>query len=616
MNRSRLGVGFALVLASTLVEPAAAAPTAKDKKLLKDVSEALLAVCDRPPTGIEWPPDVAFIDERGINAFATVVPRNGKLYSIVRVTDDMMSQVIEGDPHRLAYVLGHEIAHLLKKHVLVNPARAKTEFLRTTFTRDQEVEADLLGAELAIQAGYSFEKGLKAILRMKELGLDYSSFEGLSVDHPSWDARLEKMDKDKAHLWKAAAAFSNGVVFLITEQYPYAETCFEKVTKEFPASHEAWANLGFARLMRYCDQLDNADLKEFGIGHIVTGGFYLQAETIKVRGRNAELWRGAVAALKESNRLKAGQALVLANLGLAHLIRPEGKDVAEATRYLTEAESAAKSRDPVEPIAHAGLLINLGVANLAGGKPDAGLARLEEGEKMVRSMAGSIPLRRAAPTLDAALLYTRAMAQADSKNKADREKAADLLEEYLGFASRLSLWWGVAFDRYQELCKGIERKAKPADAFTKERAEPVRLAVGVKTKSGAGIVLGDDLDEVVKRLGKGKEMTVAPGTNLKRIRYEAEGVELLAKDEVLAIGLVGPNAPALPLQGQTPGAALAGTVKVGMTEDELAKVVGDLFDRGSLTAADVKYRFYRRVGIAVRLSDGKVAEVVVVRPPM
>ena len=231
----------------------------------------------------------------------------------------------------------------------------------------------------------------------------------------------------------------------------------------------------------------------------------------------------AVAALEESNRLKSGQSKVLANLGLANLIHPEGKKLTEATRLLSEAAAAEKDHESLNPISHAGLLINLGVATLADGKAEAGLAKLDEGEKVVRSFILSPAGRRMATSFDAALLYTRALALAGSKKKEDQEKAADLFENYLESCSTLSLWWGVAFDRYQDVCKAVNRKAKTLDAFKKDRPEPVRLSVGVTLKSGINLVLGDDVDDVVKKLGKGKETVVVPSINLKKLRYESLG---------------------------------------------------------------------------------------------
>src|SRR4051812_36587554 len=178
----------------------------KKKDLLKRVSEKLLAVCE-PVPGMEWPPDIALDPGADINAYATVIFKDNKVFPIVRVYDGMMTKIIKGDADRLAFILGHELAHITKRHVLMQ--KGKTAVLKIAFTRDQEVEADLAGVEYLLAAGYSLPKGIKAITEMQALGLEYSSFEGLGVDHPSWNDRLAKMDKDKAHLWKAMSAFKN-----------------------------------------------------------------------------------------------------------------------------------------------------------------------------------------------------------------------------------------------------------------------------------------------------------------------------------------------------------------------------------------------------------------------
>ncbi|MDB5309213.1 MAG: hypothetical protein JWO38_3415 [Gemmataceae bacterium] len=615
MNRTALTSLFALLIALCVPGPTRAADdkeVQKNKDLIKKVADKLLAVA-AAPAGIEWPPEVGLTNEPKINAYASVVRKDGKIYPLVRIYDGMMTKVIKGDEDRLALVLGHEIGHILKRHVLA--ARGKTPLLEYTFSREEEEEADAAGLELMVKAGYSFAKGVKMITEMQDLGLDYSSFEGLDATHPSWNDRAKRLDKEKAHLWKAMSAFNNGVVFLATEQYSTAELCFDRVTKEFPGCYEAWANLGFACLMQYCDKLDEKDLRDYGIGQIITGGFYHRAQSIKVRMRDAKLWFKAVGALRQSNQIKPDQTLVLANLGLAYLVHPDGKDVGEATRFLTEAAEAAKADKALDPVAHAGLLINLGVATLADGKVEKGLTQLDEGERLIRKVGGSVAVRRAVPTLDAALLYTRALALTTTKDKADREKAVGMFEKYLKTCSPLSLWWPVAYERYEAVCQETGRAAKPRDAFKKDRPEPVRLVVGVKLKSGAEVTLSEDVEDVEKKLGKGKETVVVPASTLKRIRYEKEGVELLAGDEVLAITLVGPDAPGVALQGKTVGAGQAGTLKVGMTTKEVEHLLGDDYQPCEITTAGVFYRFYREQGVALRVVKGQVVEVVVVQIP-
>src|SRR5262249_42544661 len=148
----------------------------------------------------------------------------------------------DGAEDRLAFMLGHELSHILLGHVKA-PARGETRLVKNAFTRQQEIDADIMGMELALKAGYSLKRGRSSIERMMKLGLNYSSFEGLAVDHPSWKDRLSHLDREQTRLWRSMSAFENGFFFLGAEQYAAAEQCFAAVTREFPESYEAWANL-------------------------------------------------------------------------------------------------------------------------------------------------------------------------------------------------------------------------------------------------------------------------------------------------------------------------------------------------------------------------------------
>jgi tetratricopeptide (TPR) repeat protein len=628
MYRTFLKTAAAFCICLLAAGPSSAAPTDKEKKLLDDVAAKLLAVCEKPK-GLEWPPNVALIDDPTLNAYATLTDKDGKvprvgekLYPIVRVHTAFMTKVIEPDKpgaeDRLALIVGHEIGHIIKGHCHKQlTQKATTNFLRNTFGRDEEVEADYFGLQLMLKAGYDMDKGLKGITRfqevLRELGQDYSSFEGLDKTHPSWDARLEKADKDKAELWKAMSAFNNGVVFLTTEDYTTAIACFEKVTRQFPGAYEPWANLGYARLMRYCDQWDKSDIQSQGIGQIVVGGFYTRLDSVKVRGKDKKLWFDAVGALRESNRLKPGQTIVLMNLGLAYLLSPDGKDVGEATRFFSEATTAAKTDKNLDPVAHASLLINLGVATLSDGKTDKAMTLLDDGEKIVRSFAGPAA-KQLAPTFDAALLYTRALVLGGKKDADDKEKAINMLGQYLRVTSPLSLWWDQGYDRYAELCKAVGREPKDKAAFKKDRPEPTRLVTGLKLKK-LTITLGDDVEDVTDKLGKGEASRAVQGMSISRIRFENEGIELLATDQVLAILLVNENAPAIELAGKSTGTGKVGLLKVGMSIKEVEELLGEDYQPCELTKAEVYYRYYREQGVAFRVSKGKVVEIVIVKIP-
>lgn len=597
-----------------------------DNELVDQTWQRLLAVCD-PVAGLEWPPAVRIEPKPVINAYATVLVGKTaggevKLLPRVVVFQGMLDKVIRpkddpdkaGAPDRLAYVLGHELSHILLGHIK-RPAFGQTEFTALVFGRDQETAADVKGTELALKAGYSMRRGLTAIHRMMKMGLEYSSFEGLSADHPSWSDRLTYADRDQAKLWKSMSAFSNGTYFLLTEQYAAAETCFRRVTQEFPKCPEAWTNLGYALLMQYCDGLDTDDLRQLKVGQILVGGFYRRPKSLEppVRGRDEKIWQEAVSALTRSLKLDPGQALAKADLGVAYLVHPSGTpSVALAGRYLQEAAARAKDDDDLDPWARATVLINAGVADLAGKRAEESARRFDEGEQVARRLFGSARLVSAGP-LGTALLYNRALLLAGSGEAKDQSEATELLEKYLHMAASGSSWWPLAYERYAALCKKLGKDPKAKEELANPFQRRWRLVTNVRLGSGARIVLSEPVADAAARLGE--KVPVVSRTKLVRLRYPGHGVEVLATDTVLAICLVSPKAPPLVLRGAGQGAPTR-ELRLATPQKELDKILEDqYYDLRKLESRGVTCRFYPALGLGVRFKDEKVAELVVAQIP-
>jgi tetratricopeptide (TPR) repeat protein len=608
------------LLFSAAVSAAQAQETQPDTSLVDGVFARLLTVAESVPQ-FQWPPTVEANDEDKINAYATAGAAESeaeKPRAKVVIMRGMLTRVIQDDTDRLAFVLGHELAHIMLGHVRTERGRERTPFLQATFTRGQEIDADRSGMELALAAGYSYRQALKGIQRMIELGLEYSSFEGLGVDHPSWKDRLVLLDEEQASLWGAMSAFDNGTIFLLVEQYFAAERCFERVTKEFPSCYEAWANLGHSRLMQYCDALDADDLRRFEVGQIVCGAFYRRPESLEtqVRGIDEDLWWDAVGALRESLRLKPDLTLAKANLGIAYLLRPAGKDVGQATRYLQEAAEAAQTDDTLHPLARAAVLINAGVADLASGDLQLCAQRLDRAvQESTRAFAGQAGHVSPQSAISSALLYNRALLLAGSQRSEERREATSLLAKYLKSASPSSAWWSLGHTRYVELCREQGITPEREDELRPRREGPLRPVTSIVVDSGQLITLTDRVSEIQEQLGAAEAVPVVTGTILKRLRYPRYGIDLLVAEELLAICLVGPSAPPLPVRGAGLGTRSI-ALRLGMAGEELEEALGDEdYDFRQLTDPNTNYRFYRNLGLAVRLKGSSVCELVIVQIP-
>jgi len=98
----------------------------------------------------------------------------------------------EWDEHEIAFILGHEMGHVLKGHaidrIMTNSAMAAASraapvqgllgawlrnvgvrFLETAYSRDNELDADRLGVRLALAAGYDGQGAIRLLSRLGRL---------------------------------------------------------------------------------------------------------------------------------------------------------------------------------------------------------------------------------------------------------------------------------------------------------------------------------------------------------------------------------------------------------------------------------------------------------------
>jgi tetratricopeptide (TPR) repeat protein len=605
---------IALLLPLVATSPAAAEISESDRALAEQVFHQLLANVPAP-ADMPWPPKLEIVDKDEINAFATMRSQEGGgQYPVVVCYNGLLKRVVEGNADRVAYVLGHEISHHTLGHT--RATAGGTEFLRVTFSRDQEIAADRKGMELALRANYSYQGGLSAIRKMIDLGLNYSSFEGLAADHPSWFDRIALLDKQQAGLWRSMSSFDNGVYFLLVQNYPLAERAFRQVTKDFPGSYEAWANLGYALLMQYADSLDTDDLRRFDVGQIVVGGFYRRPKSleVKVRGINEELWWDAVGALRESIRLKPDLSLPKANLGVAYLFRPAGKDPGKAAQFLEEASQLAEGDPSLDPVSRLAEDINLAVAYAALGDTDKAMTTLGQVETSLKNNEDSRSFR-GDRSLSNALAYNHALLLAQSPDGQRQHLAIGELENYLRKTDSSLAWWQLAYQRYSILCKQSGTVPKTEDALLSQTTVRFRPVAALDLRKGQ-IALGQTLAEVRGQLGA--EASTAPvvrGTNVVRLDYPNQGIKVIGTDEVLAIVLCSDRASAVSIREMGLGTKFI-QLKVGMTSAELDRLLGDSdYDFRQLVDPDLNYRFYSDLGIAVLSQGGKVSELVISQIP-
>ena len=306
-----------------------------------------------------------------------------------------------------------------------------------------------------------------------------------------------------------------------------------------------------------------------------------------------------------------GSALPAASVGVAFLVRPTGPDPAEAARLLQTAASLAPKDASLDPLSRLAVRVNLAVAMGSGGRGPEARRELDRVEAELRALTpGGEPDEL---TLSA-VRYNRGLAIADTATDEGRRTARGELEQYLAAADPDSSFWPLAYERYRDLCAAAGVAPRARASFRPAGAPSHRPVSSVELEGGRSVTLGEPLHVVRERLGQAQGVPAVRGTNLVRVIYRDLGLEILANERVLAISAVGRRAPVLRLRRFGLGAT-DDLLQVGMTVADLGRVLGEAGSRGALVDPDREYRFYPGTGVAVRLEQGKVAEVAVVRVP-
>ncbi len=583
------------------------------------------------PKNYLWPPQLVINPSNVMNAYSSGEPVDPKTLDAqdkdvktvqprITVYQAWLDTIVEGKESRLAEVLGHELSHILLQHITAeSPA---SPLIALAVTRDQESAADLLGFKIAVKAEYKPEELVEAYLKVikwsDSVNFDYNSVKSLIYDHPAWADRIAAVDTKHPQIRQAFVAFQSGVQFLTYEQYPLAIRCFQEVTRLMPDCYEGWANLGYAELMQYCDKLSADDMRRLNIGHLVTGGFYRQANELE-RGVDRPLWDRAVAALEQAMSIQPGFVLPKANLAIAYLVAPDGDKFAKAQSLFTDAIATidGNKAEQLDLLARASVFINAGVAALRAGDTDRGQACFDKATKTLESNKdGEEADDDSIEEVNTALRYNQAIQLAAANSNESRSKAKDLFESFLSQQNSRGQWWPLAYESYKQVCQQLGVEPRPEAGFS-HRREEVRPVVAITLPDDQTVGLSNSMDEVLQMLGPATKQDVAvQRTNLRILTYPDRGLQIIGTDRVLTISTLGPTAPPVPVR-------IAGAegqvrqIQVGMSLVEFEAALGnpdEIMERPILNP-DVLYRYYTDLGFGIRIAGGFVTEIMIAQLP-
>ena len=142
-----------------------------------------------------------------------------------------------------------------------------------------------------------------------------------------------------------------------------------------------------------------------------------------------------------------------------------------------------------------------------------------------------------------------------------------MLQTYLKRTSPDSAWWAIAYTHYAKVGAQLDLKVLTRASFIR-KAAPQDLRIITSVSVGKDVItLSEPVKDAVERLGKddGEAIPLFPDSKIIRWRFVDRGVDLLAKDKVLAVFLTSKKAPPVVLQ-QVGVAGDMRELKVGMSE--------------------------------------------------
>jgi predicted Zn-dependent protease len=203
---------------------------------------------------------VAAVSDRPDHPFLFVLLKGSELQAhsfpgrTVCVTEALARHLATDD--ELAFVLGHELAHITLRHHIYqlrmqeaieregSGGKAMLDTVKGLFDRDSEFEADRFGTLYAVRAGYAYSATYAAL---DSIG---NSTHGKQRDahHPSFAERVELIKKFEKELRLALDAFRRGVKAHTDGDFEQAIELYHLFRAEFPTSVKGLLNLGGAHL--------------------------------------------------------------------------------------------------------------------------------------------------------------------------------------------------------------------------------------------------------------------------------------------------------------------------------------------------------------------------------
>ncbi|MHB8994003.1 MAG: M48 family metalloprotease [Armatimonadota bacterium] len=528
------------------------------------------------------------------------------------IGSELVSEICEMKPERVAFLLGHETAHATLGHITRPKTGEQDMLILAALTKEMEFAADRKGIEYAAQAGYD-----DALAAAGDVWRVMTAKLGVAVplepqaafsEHPTDTERIAAVQSDpaKKQFWRDLTSFDNGVLYLNLADWLAAQQCFEIARRSFPEAPEVIGNAGYAKMMRYYSSITAAERR-------------------KIRGEVSCLSystkRPAIHGGVETDKTPLLQAIADARQVIA--LAPDyyqGRILLGTALVLDPDAEPAQLREAAEVLTAAA--VSAEHANDLSARVDA-LSNAALAQCRLQPEAGAQPLRLAYSQLGApaqALCLNLGVALASSAAVPDQQEAQKVLTWYLGQAPSGTYYYQCAAQAWTAVARVLK---VPADHLPEPQTPQWLTPRSVQLPDGSLLYLQQPWEKAEKTLSAWPGTTV-PITGLADgFIYDCAelGLQSRVSRGVLRMMLLSTaSAPAvsLPSAGGVAGPTLE--LKIGASEPALCSQDGrkplkwdDLgMAIGELVISKRRFTMYDS-GVALSFDkQGKISAIVLI----
>lgn len=556
----------------------------------------------------QYPIKVTYSEEDILNARAHLTPpdpTNKDKRPIASITVfKKFADFMNNDRRLLRGVISHEIAHLSRGHVTTG---FLPQDLSSIHTRQQELDADAVGASLLQRCGYSKQDVIDFLqfaedkLRGQMSWLDQS----LS-DHPSFQARIANVSDNPA-VARSLAEFDYGILFMENRLYGAAVKAFERSLEKQPGFVPAYQNIAQGKLMSYYYDVLPAAVRstwfapDFGPFLTNRGLAPKSASNDLAPARKA--YREAVAAIQELLAKDKTNPKGLELLAIAQVLDPDldAKTVREGVSTL---ESLAK---PISDVDEKLRFAN----NIALGK-----MRLRQEKPAIKSMMDAQRSATSGTNVSINLILASNFARVKPStiDKKDLAIVEAVTYTYLNNTDNTTENRDRAISNYTEICKRANLKPRELSTATTKMCS----ALAIRHK-GEQLVLLSPSSDFVSKFGAPSLKTdydkLYP--DLQEMMWTLDDLTIISQgDQVLRITTYA-DGDSLILRTKSAVDPKEYEVKIGMSLADLETMLSEPFHQevDLLKTSQLEtWRYFPEMGFGVRVNEAGNIDGLTVTP--